>query len=164
MSTRWMRSMTVAVAIGALIATAACHSSNDVTNPPAGGGGASNLVSSGSSPTDGDATMTASATLTVNSGGSGFDELDLSQTVGSVGHEVVVTWDTNTHAINGVQHVWGSGSTTSGFTQCAPGSAACDPTKVTVDFSGHTVTLTSQVLPDAFGGSSSSTLSGTIAW
>jgi hypothetical protein len=148
----------------ALLCVAACNSSNDVTAPPAGGSGTSNLVVSAANPADGNSTLTDAATLTVNSGGSGFDELDLSTSVGGVGHEVVVTWDTGTHAINSAQHVWGSGAVTSGFTQCVAGSSPCDLGKIALDFAGHKVTFTGLPLLDAFGGSTSCTLTGTMAW
>jgi hypothetical protein len=158
-----LATLTLAV-VSAVIACAGCNGSNDVTAPPTGGGGASNLVQSASTPSDGNGTMTAAATIQVNSGGNGFDEADLSQTVGSAGHEVVVTWNTSTYAINSVQSIWGNGSTTSGFTQCEPSSSACDPSKVSVDFANHTVTFTGLVLADAFGGTASATLTGTLAW
>jgi hypothetical protein len=165
MFTGSLKSMGVAAAAaGLILAAAACNSSNDVTAPPTGGGGSSNLVVSASSPADGDGTLTDSATLTVNAGSTGFDELDLSQTLGAIGHEVVVTWDTNTHAINAVQHFWGNGSVTSGITQCLNGTNTCDPAKVSVDFAGHKVTFSGLVLDDALGGSTTSTLTGTIVW
>ena len=108
--------------------------------------------------------MTATATIAVNSNGSGFEELDLSETISGMGHEVFVTWNTGTHVINGVQHVWGNGTTNSGFTQCDPSGTACDPAKIAIDFTGHTLTLTGLVVNDALGGTSSSTLTGTVAW
>lgn len=148
----------------ALLVVAACSNSNDPTAPPTGGGGTSNLVVSASSPADGDGTITVAGTLTVNSGSTGFDELVLSQTVGAVGHEVIVTWDTSTYAVNSVQHAWGTGTVVSGFTQCAPGANPCDAGKVVVDFAGSKVAFTGQVLPDAFGGSATSTVTGTAGW
>ena len=170
-SKSWIRATGIA-AMGALLilAAAACNSSSSggsVTTPPPPGGGSSNLVASASTPSDGDGTLTATGTITVNNGGSGFDEVNLSQTLGSTGHEVVVTWDTSTHAINSVQHIWGSttpGSPTSGFTQCDPSGTACDPSKIAIDFAGNKVTFTNLTLTDAFGGTAVSTLDGTLVW
>jgi hypothetical protein len=134
------------------------------TTPPPGG--SSNLTATASSPADGDGTFTSAGSLTVNANGTGFDEFVVSETHGATGHEIFITWDTGTHAVNSVMHAWGpaAGGPTSGFTQCAPGSNPCDPAKVTVDFPGTSVTITSLTLPDAFGGSSVSTLNGTGRW
>jgi hypothetical protein len=174
MNTRWIRATAVALCLVALlVAAAGCNDSDDVFEPPDddgnngnNNGGGSSLTSSASIPTDGDGTFSAAGQLTTNNGGSGMDELILSETLGTVGHEIVVTWDTNTHAINGVQHAWGpaAGGPTSGFTQCAPGPDACDPAKVSIDFAGRKVTFASLALADAFGGSSASTLDGTANW
>ena len=164
MNARIERTIALCATTAALICAAACNSSNDVTAPPASSGGTSNLVVSAANPADGNATLTDAATLTVNSGGSGFDELDLSTTVGGIGHEVVVTWDTSTHAINSAQHVWGSGAVTSGFTQCVAGTNTCDGAKIALDFAGHKVTFTGLPLADAFSGTASCTLTGTMGW
>lgn len=164
MTSHSKKNAAIVIVAAALIAAAACNSSNSPSAPVNPGGGTSNLVVSNATPSDGNSTLTATATIAVNSGGSGFDELDLSETVSGIGHEVFVTWDTNTHAINAVQHAWGNGTTNSGFTQCDPSGTACDPAKIVLDFSGHTLTLTSLAVNDAFGGTSSSTLTGTVAW
>jgi hypothetical protein len=139
----------------ALIMTG-CHSSNDVVTPPAGGG-ASSVVVSASNPASGDGTITALGTLAVNNGGSGKDELNLSET----GHDLTVLWDTNTHAIFSIQHGWGAG-----MAQCVGGGATpCDPAKVAIDFTGHTVTFTALTLPDdPFATGSTCTLNGTAIW
>jgi hypothetical protein len=100
----------------------------------------------------------------VNSGGTGFDEVTLSQTVGGISHQVVVTWNTTTHVINSAEHVWGNGVTNSGFTQCEPTNTVCDPAKITLDFTYHTVTFAALVLPDALAGTATSTLTGTLVW
>ena len=73
-------------------------------------------------------------------------------------------WDTTTHVIHSVQSIWGDGAVTSGFTQCEPSTNACDLTKISVDFSGQTVTFTGLVLTDAFGGTATATLTGTMVW
>ena len=164
MNTKGISVIVVSTFVALLIGAAGCNSGNDVTAPPAGGGGTSTLVQSASTPADGDGTLTATATIQVNAGSTGFDEVDLSQTLGSMGHEVVVTWDTSTHVINSVQCIWGNGTVTSGFTQCEPSSAACDASKIAVDFGGQKVTFTGLVLADAFGGTSAATLTGTMVW
>jgi hypothetical protein len=145
-----------------LIGAFGCNS-NDVTSPPAGGGGSSNLVQSASNPANGDGTLTAAATLAVNSGGTGYDEANISQMLGIVGHDLVVTWDTNTHVLNGVNNGWFDG-TSGGNTLCLASGTPCDPAKVSIDFAAHTVTFTGLVLPDTFGGTSTSTLTGTMSW
>lgn len=148
------------------LGTLSCSDDDPATSTPPPGGGSSSLVASSSSPADGDATLTATATYTVNSGGTGFDELNVSEAIGATGHEVTITWDTTTHVVNSVQYAWGpaAGGPTSGFTQCAPGAHPCDPAKVTVDVPGTAVTITGLTIPDAFAGSSVSTLSGTARW
>ena len=163
MTTRGRHYLAMGAILAALIGTYACNN-DDYSSSSSGGGGSSNLVVSASSPADGDGTLTASGVLTVNAGGTGFDELNLSQTVGGVNHQVTVTWNTSTYAINSVQHAWGSGGVSSGFTQCAPGGTTCDPAKVTVNFAGYTVTFNGLVLPDVLGGTSTSTLTGPVAW
>jgi hypothetical protein len=128
----------------------------------------SNLVISESEPPTGDATLIDAATLVIDEGGSGRDELTLTQTVGENAHTVVVTWDTLTHVIVGVSHVWGPGpnhgGTTSGFTACFAGINDCDPAKVTLDMANSRVTLSGLVLDDVFGGAATSTLTGRIGW
>jgi hypothetical protein len=64
-----------------------CNSSDDAVNPPAGGG-ASNVVVSASNPASGDGTITALGSLIVNNGGSGKDELNLSET----GHDTNISF------------------------------------------------------------------------
>ena len=152
----------VAAFVGLLIGSFGC-SDSDVTQPPAGGGGASNLVQSASNPANGDCTLTQSATLTVNAGNSGYDEANISTTIGAVGHDFTVTWDTGTHVINGVNSGWFDGAT-GGNTWCLASGTPCDPAKVTVDFANHKVTFTGLVLPDAFGGTSTATINGTMSW
>lgn len=150
--------------MGILIGSFGC-SDSDVTAPPTGGGGASNLVQSASNPVNGDCTLTTAATLTVNAGGTGYDEANISVSVGNVGHDLVVTWDTSTHVINGVDNGWfDSTTTTGGRTTCLASGTPCDPAKVAVDFANHKVTFTGLVLPDYFGGTSTSTLNGTMNW
>jgi hypothetical protein len=113
--------MGMAALLGTLaLATLSCSSSDSTTAAPPPGGGSSNLIASSSSPVDGDGTMTPTCTIQVNSGGSEFDELDLSQTLGSTGHEVVVTWNTPTHVVNSVQHIWGP----AGGASAAPAASA----------------------------------------
>jgi hypothetical protein len=148
---------------------AACSSTGVIMETEEGStGGQSHLVSSASNPASGDATLTEAATLTIDADGNGMDELALQQTIGETLHEVVVTWDTMTHVIQGVSHVWSPGqdhgSPTAGFTACFAGINDCDPVKVTLDFSGQTVTLAGQVLDDVFGGAKTSTLTGTMVW
>src|SRR5437016_3344457 len=87
----------VATALAAALALGSLACSNNATSP---GGGSTNLIISAASPADGNATLTAVGTLIVNNGSTGFDELDLSQTIGTVGHEVVVTWSTSGHVLN----------------------------------------------------------------
>jgi hypothetical protein len=173
MSTKSIRAMAVAACLVALLFGAAGCNNDDVFNPPDDddngnntNGGSSSLTSTNSTPADGDATFVSTPTYTANAFGTGFDELVVSEVVGSVGHEVIITWDTTTHAINGVQHAWGpaAGGPTSGFTQCAPGANPCDPAKIAINVAGKSVTLTSLALADAFGGSSASTLNGTATW
>lgn len=168
MNSRWIHGLLALTFLGALVlTTGACNDDdNNVLTPPAGGGGASNLTATSSSPADGNATLTASGNLVVNNAGTGFDELNFSQNVGGVDHEVTITWDTSTHAINSAEHAWGVGTTGHGFTQCVAGTAnVCDPAKVTVNFAGHTVTFTGQPLTDLyFSTGAVSTLSGTVAW
>lgn len=154
-----------------LVGFTGCEDSNKVFDFPAddanddgddnNGGGASGLVVSDSLPVDGDGTLTALGTIRVNNGGTGIDELNLSEMTGAVGHDVTVTWDTTTYALNAVSHGWGSG-----YTQCVNGTAnPCDPAKVTIDFAGKKVTFAGLALiDDVFGAGSKSTLTGTMVW
>lgn len=150
---------TVALAAALGLATVACDSSNNILNPPGAGG--SSLTAKNSTPSDGDATLTVGGTFVVNSGGTGFDELNLSEMVGAVGHDVTITWDTNTHALHSASHGWGSG-----YTQCVMGTAnPCDTARVTIDFAGSSITFTDLVLiDDVFGTAATSTLDGTATW
>src|SRR5262245_20978237 len=133
MNARWTRTACYAALSMGLLVAMGCNNSDDPTNPPAGGG-ASTLTVSGSVPAGGDGDVTAMGALAVDNGGSGFDELNLSET----GHDVTILWDTNTHALHSVSHGWGAG-----YAQCVEGTAsACDPAKVAIDFAGHTVTIT----------------------
>jgi hypothetical protein len=156
-------SATVLFAFAVLLVGSFGCSSDDVTSPPAGGGGTSGVVVSAASPANGNGTLTASATFTQNANNTGYDEANISQSLGGVGHDLTVTWDTTTHAINAVNEGWFDG-TTGGNTLCLAGTNPCDPTKVTVDFANHKVTFTGLVLPDAFGGTTTSTLTGTMVW
>jgi hypothetical protein len=147
-----------------------CSSSGDIFAPPSGGDAndTSSLVSSESSPATGDATLTDAATLTLDAGGGGYDELKLIQTTGETTHTVRITWDTVTHALQGASHIWGPGQShggpTSGFTACFAGSNDCDPGRVIIDLDAKTVTFNQQVLQDILGGSSTSTLNGRLGW
>jgi hypothetical protein len=149
----------VAFVVAALGLSIGCNSDDDVTGNPTGGG--SNLTVVNATPSDGDGTITVAGSFIVNNGGTGFDELNFSQMTGSVGHDITITWDTTTHALHSAQHGWGAG-----FTQCVMGTAnACDPSKITIDVSGHTVTFTGLVLvDDTFGTSATSTLTGAGHW
>jgi hypothetical protein len=152
--------LTMAVA-GLIVLTAVgCDDEGNVLTPSPGGG-SSNLTVTNSNPADGDGTLTVTGTYVVNFNGSGFDELNLSEMTGSVGHDVTITWDTNTHALHAVQHGWGSG-----FTQCVMATAnPCDVNDVTIDVANHTVTFAGLVLiDDVFGTSATSTLTGTARW
>ncbi len=156
--TRWLGAAAVAAA---LAFSSACSSgANSVLNPPPGGGG-SNLTVTNANPSDGNGTVTVTGTLVVNNAGTGFDELNLSQMVGSVGHDVTITWDTTTHAIHSVGHGWGSG-----YTQCVVGTAnPCDSAKITIDFAGHQVAFTNLTLvDDTFGTGATCNLGGTARW
>jgi hypothetical protein len=151
-----------AVGLGAIALSAiGCDDDNDVLGPVSPGGSGSSLTSTSSTPADGDGTLTVLGTFTADFGGSGYDELNLSEMVGGVGHDVSILWDTNTHALQAAQHGWGSG-----FTQCVMGTAnPCDPAKVVIDFAGQTVTFTNLVLvDDVFGTPATSTLVGTARW
>ena len=156
MNARWARTVGYGVFSTALLVSLGCNNSNDPTNPPAGGG-ASALTVSNSVPTGGDGDVTAMGTLTVDSGGTGLDELNLSET----GHDVTILWDTNTHALHSVSHGWGAG-----YAQCVEGTAtACDPAKVAIDFAGHKVTITAlDLTDDPLGGGSTCTLDGDARW
>jgi hypothetical protein len=162
MKSKRMQAMrATALAVATVLAAAGCDD-DDVLAPPAGGAG-SNLTVTNSNPADGNATLTVMGTFLLDAAGTGFDELNLSEMTGTVGHDLTVTWNTNTHAINGVQHGWGS--TTASITQCVAGTASpCDPSKVAIDFAGRQVTFTNLVLPDASGGSATCTLNGTARW
>ena len=166
----WPAAAAVGVAALALSLAACSDAGNILDNPEDDDGalGISNLTISQSRPESGDATLTEAAVLTIDAEGKGFDELALSQTVGDTKHDVVVTWNTLTHAIRGTSHVWGPGEThggeDSGFTACFAGINDCDGERVVIDFDGHSVTFSGQVLDDAFGGDATSTLSGTVGW
>ena len=155
---------------GLALTLTGCSPSADILPQPTGGGtgGGTHLVSSASKPDTGNATLTAGGTLTLDAGGGGFDELALEQMVGDTTHEVAVTWDTTTHALHGASHTWGPeqshGDPGSGFTACLEGFSPCDPQRVLIDFEGHVVTFQDLVLPDAFGGDATSTLTGTVGW
>jgi hypothetical protein len=138
----------------------ACDGSDSTLNPPPGGS-TSNLTALNSVPSDGDATLTVTGSYTQDAFGTGFDELNLSEVTGSVGHDVTITWNTNTLALNGAQHGWGSG-----FTQCVVGTAnPCDTARVAIDVVAKTVTFNNLVLvDDTFGTSATSTLNGTARW
>jgi len=151
--------------------SAACTASGDILAPPPvdpGNEFPSNLAVTASIPASGDGVLTEAATLEIDSGGTGYDALTLSQTVGDTHHEVVVTWDTATQAVRGVSHVWGPGedhgSPTSGFTACFAGINDCDPARVTIDVPGKVVALDALQIGDVFGGTATSTLDGTIGW
>ena len=148
---------------------AACSGAADVVDDaPQGDVGLSNLEISDSTPDSGDATLTEGALLTIDAEGGGLDELVLVQILDDVTHEVVVRWDTATHAIDSASHIWGQGPNhggpDSGFTVCFPGYNDCDPAKIALDFDGHTVTFSGQVLADAFLGPASCTLDGRVGW
>lgn len=143
------------------IAASGCNDSNNVLTPPGsgggGGGGGTNLVVSNSTPADGDGTITVTGTLTIDANGSGFDELSLSEP----GHDVFITWDTNTHAVNFVQHGWSSG-----IAQCDDaGANPCDANVINLDFTGKTITFTNLVLPeDPLSTGSMCALNGPAIW
>jgi hypothetical protein len=121
-------SATVLFAFAVLLIGANGCSNDDVTNPPSGGGGTSGVVVSAANPANGNGTLTSSATYTQNAGSSGYDEANISQSLGSVGHDFTVTWDTTTHVINGVNEGWFDG-TTGGNTLClASGTPSISPT------------------------------------
>jgi hypothetical protein len=105
----------------------------------------------------GDGTITDLGTLVVDNGGTGFDELNLSET----GHDLTIVWDTNTHATHSVSHGWGAG-----YSQCVEGTATpCDPAKVAIDFAGRSVVFTNLALTDdPFATGSTCTLNGTAIW
>jgi hypothetical protein len=164
---RRLAALGVGAAAGLWIA--ACSGAADVLDgAPQGDVGLSNLAVSNSTPASGDATLTEGALLTIDADGAGLDEVVLTQTLGEVTHEVVVRWNTTTHAIDSASHIWGQGPNhggpDSGFTVCFPGFNDCDPAKVVLDFDGRTVTFASQVMADAFGGAATCTLTGTVAW
>ncbi len=155
----WMRMCAVAFAVAALGLSVACNSNDDPVGNPTGGGSSLTVVSA--SPSDGDGTITVAGTIVVNNGGSGFDELNFSQLTGATGHDITIVWNTSTHVLHSASHGWGTA-----YTQCVMGTAnACDPSKVTIDFAGNTVTFTGLVLvDDTFGTSATSTLTGTGHW
>ena len=155
--------MAMVIAVLAM-GTLSCSNDDPVNTPPPGG--SSSLVASASSPADGDATVTDTGSLIVNNGGTGTDELNFSEVIGATGHEITIVWDTTTHAVNSVQYAWGpaAGGPSSGFTQCDALGTPCDPAKVSVDFTGTKITFTNLTLPDAFGGTSVSTLNGIGRW
>ena len=96
------------------------------------------------------------ARLIVNNGGSGHDELNLSET----GHDLTINWDTTTMTIHSVSHGWGAG-----YAQCVAGTAPCDPAKIAIDVAGHTVTFTSLALvDDPFSMGSTCTIDGVARW
>lgn len=163
MNTKGISAIVVPAFVALLIGASGCNGGNDVTAPPTGGGGTSGVVISAANPANGNGTLTDSATLSVDAGGTHLDEANISQSLGIVGHDLTVTWDTNTHAIHAVNEGWFDG-TTGGTTLCLAGANPCDPTKVTVDFVNHKVTFTGLVLPDTFGGTATATLNGTMVW
>jgi hypothetical protein len=158
-----LRAMAV---VGAMAFSAiACDDNDDIFTPPGGPGpgSGSNLTVVNSTPADGNATLTVTGTFTPNFGGSGRDELNLSQTTGAVGHDVTILWDTNTHALHSVEHGWGAAVVS--ITHCVVGTAdACDTARVTIDFAGQTVTFNNLALVDTSGGTAVSTLNGTARW
>lgn len=158
-SNAWMRLCGATIVAVALVGSTACNSTDDVLGTP--GGGASNLTVVDATPADGNGTITVAGTILVDNAGTGFDELNLSQTTGSVGHDVTIVWDTTTHALHSASHGWGTG-----YTQCVMGTAnPCDTSKVAIDFAGTTVTFTGLILvDDTFGTSATSTLTGTAQW
>ena len=158
-STGWTRIYGTAIAVAALTFSVACNSNNDILETPPGG--ASNLTVVNATPADGNGTITVAGSFIANNGGTGSDELNFSQMTGAVGHDITVVWDTNTHALHSASHGWGTG-----YTQCVMGTAnPCDPSKVTIDVAGNTITFTGLVLvDDTFGTSATSTLTGTAHW
>jgi hypothetical protein len=152
-----------------LLCLAACSGAADVfDDAPQGEVGLSDLTISNSNPATGDATLTEGALLTIDADGGGLDELELVQILDDVTHEVVVRWDTATHAIYSASHIWGQGPNhggpDSGFTMCFPGYNDCDPAKIVLDLDARTVTFSGQVLADAFGGQATCTLDGRVGW
>jgi hypothetical protein len=151
----WMRWGAVTVIGLSLGLSIACNNNDDPTSNPTGGGSTLTVVNA--TPSDGNGAITVAGTFTLNNGGTGFDELNFSET----GHDVTIVWDTSTHALHSASHGWGSG-----YTQCVMGTAnPCDTSKVAIDFAGQTVTFTGLVLvDDTFGTSATSTLTGAGHW
>ena len=157
-------SLMVCAAIAAMAMAAACNT-NEPTEAPAPP--PSNLVSSASSPADGDATITKPGKVYPNYNGSGFDYLILQQDMGqtpSMVQGIGVMWDMNTHALHSVEHWWGDALIWTAYTTCGQ-TNVCDASKVAIDVAGHKITFAGLVLPDSHaGGTDTSTLDGTIRW
>jgi hypothetical protein len=137
---------------------------NDDNNNNNGGSG--DLESLNSTPSTGDAVFSNPTILyETNQGVDQLDVVRLSETVGSFFHEMDVYWVPGTGEVRSVQHAWGDQNGLNGAsTGCWTGGTLCDPAQVSVDESAQVVTFANLLLPDSFGGASTSTLDGTVQW
>lgn len=158
------RRFAVALILTAVTAFAGCDDSNGMTGGTPGPGGAA-LVSMASTPSSGDADFSNPTILhETNQGVDMLDVVRLSETVGTIYHEIDVYWVPGTGEIRSVQHGWGDPSGSGASTGCWVGGPPCDPAGVSVDEASQVVTFTDLALPDTSGGASTSTLDGTVLW
>jgi hypothetical protein len=125
------------------------------------------LGTTNASPASGNATFD-NLTITHDTGAeaiTGGIAIRATQTIGAFDHEISVYFD-STGVVESAQHQWITGSPAAlvGLAQCSSAGVACDPAHIAVNIGTKQITFTALVLPDPIGGSTTSTVDGTITY
>jgi hypothetical protein len=155
----------------AVLLSVACESATDVLEDEPREEDKWNLSISDADPEDGNGKLVfdeSDITYTTDEGVEDLDKLTISASSagGTIAHEIEILWVPATGEVRTFQHFWGPvGAGNSGSTRCALGTGnVCDPAKVSVDQTATTLTCSGAVLLDMFGGTSTSTVSGSVQW